>query len=125
MGGHQDPRLPEHQRQAGTGPNLRTALTSDEAKNCSRIDLASKVITPDVLVQPHMASLEMVFYPTEKKEFPAAYDGDAFAAEHGSWNRANRAGYEVISIPMQQRPPRRQHEDFLTEGKDAARRAYQ
>ena len=40
MGGHQDPRLP------GTHPELK-----------------SKVITPDVLVQPHMASLEMTFYP--------------------------------------------------------------
>ncbi len=46
-----------------------------------------------------MASLEMTFYPTIG-EFPRKYDGDAFAAEHGSWNRANRAGYEVIRIPM-------------------------
>ena len=29
-------------------------------------ELKSKVLTPDVLVQPHMASLEMVFYPTAK-----------------------------------------------------------
>ena len=55
--------------------------------------------TPDVLVQPHMASLEMTFYPASG-DFPAAFDGDAFAAEHGSWNRQNRAGYEVIRIPM-------------------------
>jgi glucose/arabinose dehydrogenase len=51
-----------------------------------------------------MASLEMTFYPSAG-EFPKQYDGDAFAAEHGSWNRLNRAGYEVIRIPMHKAMP--------------------
>jgi len=114
MGGHQDPRLPEPCAN-GTGPNPQAAaLTADEAKTCNRVDLASKVITPDVLVQPHMASLEMVFYPDQKDQFPEQYDGDAFAAEHGSWNRANRAGYEVIRIPMNNGHADGSYEDFLT-----------
>lgn len=47
--------------------------------------------------------------------FPKEYDGDAFAAEHGSWNRANRAGYEVISIPMDNgHAADGSYEDFLT-----------
>src|SRR5271154_2577010 len=113
MGGHQDPRLPEPCAD-GTGPNPQAAaLTADEAKTCNRVDLASKVITPDVLVQPHMASLEMTFYPPAG-EFPSQYYGDAFAAEHGSWNRANRAGYEVISIPMHSGHADGSYEDFLT-----------
>jgi glucose/arabinose dehydrogenase len=91
MGGHQDPRL------KGTHPELK-----------------SKVITPDVLVQPHMASLEMTFYPTVKSTFPSQYNGDAFAAEHGSWNRANRGGYEVIRIPMKNGKATGEYEDFLT-----------
>jgi glucose/arabinose dehydrogenase len=91
MGGHQDPRL------MGTHPELK-----------------SKVITPDVLVQPHMASLGMTFYPTSKSSFPAQYDGDGFAAEHGSWNRANRGGYEVIRIPMKNGKATGEYEDFLT-----------
>ena len=41
-------------------------------------------------------------------------NGDAFAAEHGSWNRANRAGYEVISIPMHSGHADGSYEDFLT-----------
>jgi glucose/arabinose dehydrogenase len=90
MGGHQDPRL------EGKHPELK-----------------SKVLTPDVLVQPHMASLEMAFYPNSG-EFPKAYDGDAFAAEHGSWNRQNRAGYEVIRIPMHNGKADGSYEDFLT-----------
>ncbi len=113
MGGYKDPRLPKPCAN-GTGPNLQApALTPDQAKDCKRVDLASQVITPDVLVQPHMASLELVFYPTEKKEFPATYDGDAFAAEHGSWNRKNRAGYEIIRIPMQNGHADGSYEDFL------------
>jgi glucose/arabinose dehydrogenase len=61
-----------------------------------------------------MASLEMVFYPDHKEQFPKEYDGDAFAAEHGSWNRANRAGYEVIRIPMHNGHADGSYEDFLT-----------
>jgi glucose/arabinose dehydrogenase len=91
MGGHQDPRL------MGTHPELK-----------------SKVITPDVLVQPHMASLGMTFYPTSQSTFPSQYDGDGFASEHGSWNRANRGGYEVIRIPMKDGRATGEYEDFLT-----------
>jgi glucose/arabinose dehydrogenase len=114
MGGHQDPRLPEPCAN-GTGPNPQAAALTVEAKTCNRVDLASKVITPDVLVQPHMASLEMVFYPDQKEQFPGQYDGNAFAAEHGSWNRANRAGYEVIRIPMHNgHAADGSYQDFLT-----------
>ena len=60
IGGHQDPRL------AGKHPELK-----------------AKTIVPDVLIQPHNASLGITFAP----------DGDLFAAEHGSWNRA-AGGYE-------------------------------
>jgi glucose/arabinose dehydrogenase len=114
MGGHQDPRLPQPCAN-GTGPNLQAAaLTADQAKTCKRVDLSAKVRTPDVLVQPHMASLEMTFYPLHKENFPASYDGDGFAAEHGSWNRKNRAGYEVIRIPMKDGKATGEYEDFLT-----------
>jgi len=40
----------------------------------------------------------MLFY--EGSQFPEEYKGDGFAAEHVSWNRANRSGYEVIRVPM-------------------------
>jgi glucose/arabinose dehydrogenase len=77
------------------------------------VDLSSKVKVPDVLVQPHMASLEMTFYPTSGGQFPASYHGWAFAAEHGSWNRANRAGYNVIAIPMKDGHATGEYDDFL------------
>jgi glucose/arabinose dehydrogenase len=133
MGGHRDPRLPDPCAN-GTGPNpgLTEPLTAAQAKDCKRTDMSAKVRTPDVLVQPHMASLQMTFYPdwpnmpgaTKKPgakaskspagSFPAQYAGAAFAAEHGSWNRANRAGYNVIYIPMKDGKATGEYDDFLT-----------
>ena len=88
-GGHQDPR------HAGKHPELK-----------------DKVIVPDVLLQPHNASLGIVFY--EGKQFPPEYKGQIFAAEHGSWNRANRAGYEVIRVPVEHGRATGAYEDFVT-----------
>ena len=115
IGGHQDPRLPQPCAD-GTGPNpqLAAPLTQDQAANCKRVDMSSKVLVPDVLLQPHMASLEMTFYPARLKGFPASYAGDAFAAEHGSWNRKRRGGYEVVMIPMKNGKALGEYEDFLT-----------
>jgi glucose/arabinose dehydrogenase len=89
MGNHHDPRL------EGKHP-----------------ELAQKVTVPDVLLQPHNASLEMTFY--SGRQFPKQYDGDIFAAEHGSWNKAVRAGYEVIRVPLAHGKAEGVYEDFLT-----------
>ena len=75
-------------------------------------ELKGKVIVPDVLLQPHFASLEMQFY--EAKQFPAQFHGWAFAAEHGSWNRDPRGGYEVIAVPVEDNKATGEFEDFLT-----------
>jgi glucose/arabinose dehydrogenase len=75
-------------------------------------ELQSKVITPDVLVNPHFASLEMLFY--EGSQFPSDFKGDGFACEHGSWNRKQRSGYEVIRLPMKNGHATGEYEDFLT-----------
>jgi len=77
-----------------------------------RPELKSQVIVPDVLVQSHSASLGMTFYTGE--QFPAEYRGRAFAAEHGSWNRARRTGYKVISVPMQGTRASGEYVDFMT-----------
>ena len=76
-------------------------------------ELKNKVLVPDVLLQPHNASLELAFY--DGKQFPAEYKGDAFASEHGSWNRSPRTGYEVIRVPLHQTGHATgEYEDFLT-----------
>ena len=75
-------------------------------------ELKDKSIVPDVLLQSHTASLEMVFYTGNK--FPKEYKNDAFAAQHGSWNRAKRTGYKVIRVPQKNGVPTGEYEDFMT-----------
>ena len=75
-------------------------------------ELKDKVIVPDVLIEPHNASLEMTFY--DGQQFPPEYQRDIFAAEHGSWNRAVRTGYEVIRVPLKNGRATGEYEDFLT-----------
>jgi glucose/arabinose dehydrogenase len=89
IGGHQDPR------HAGKHPELK-----------------DKVLVPDVLLQPHNASLGLTFY--DGTQFPSEYRGDLFAAEHGSWNRSTRTGYEVIRVPLDGGHSSDAFEDFLT-----------
>jgi glucose/arabinose dehydrogenase len=76
-------------------------------------ELRNRVITPDVLIQPHNASLQIAFY--EGRQFPDKYRGDIFAGEHGSWNKSVRTGYEVIRVPLHQTGTASgEYEDFLT-----------
>ncbi len=89
IGAHQDPRL------EGKHPELK-----------------DKVLVPDILLQPHSASLGLTFY--DGTQFPAEYRGDLFAAEHGSWNRANESGHEVVRVPLDKGHPKGVYEDFLT-----------
>jgi glucose/arabinose dehydrogenase len=59
-------------------------------------ELVAKASIPDVLLGSHVAPLQFAFYTG--KQFPESYWGGAFLAEHGSWNRASRAGYQVAFI---------------------------
>jgi glucose/arabinose dehydrogenase len=88
-GAHQDPRL------KGKHPELK-----------------DKVIVPDVLLEPHNASLELTFY--EGQQFPAKFRGGIFAGEHGSWNRESPTGYEIIFVPLQNGKSNGSYEDFAT-----------
>jgi glucose/arabinose dehydrogenase len=75
-------------------------------------ELRDKVTVPDVLLQSHSASLGMTFYTGT--QFPPAYRMNAFAAEHGSWNRARRTGYKVIMVPLDKGMPSGEYVDFMT-----------
>ncbi len=59
-------------------------------------ELVKKSIVPDVLFTSHVASLGIQF--NNGKMFPKEYQGDAFVAMHGSWNRAKLSGYKVVRI---------------------------
>jgi glucose/arabinose dehydrogenase len=88
----------------------------DPRKSGERPDLAGNAIVPDVLLQAHSASLEMTFYTATKgvAAFPAEYQGDIFAAEHGSWNRTIRTGYKLIRVRLHDGVPTGEYDDFLT-----------
>jgi len=88
------------------GPN------EDPKHRSKHPELRDKVIVPDVLIQSHSASLDLAFYEGER--FPEEYRLNAFAAEHGSWNRARRTGYKVIRIPARDGAPTGEYIDFLT-----------
>jgi glucose/arabinose dehydrogenase len=47
-------------------------------------------------------------------QFPPEYQGDVFAAEHGSYNRHNRTGYKVIRVRVKDGVPTGEYDDFLT-----------
>jgi glucose/arabinose dehydrogenase len=61
-------------------------------------DMVAKAIIPDVLLGAHVAPLQFAFY--NAMQFPESYRGGAFIAEHGSWNRASRSGYQVAFVGM-------------------------
>jgi len=63
-----------------------------------RPDLVAQALTPDVLLGAHVAPLQFAFY--QEKQFPSTYWHGAFVAEHGSWNRRVRSGYQVVFIPF-------------------------
>jgi glucose/arabinose dehydrogenase len=77
-----------------------------------RPDLKDKITVPDVLIQAHSASMGMVIYDGD--QFPSEYAGDAFAAQHGSWNRAKRTGYKVVRVRLKDGEPSGEYEDFMT-----------
>lgn len=77
-----------------------------------RADLRGKMTVPDVLLQPHSASLGLAFY--DGTTFPASFRG-FFASEHGSWNRSKRTGYKVVRVVLDAKgAPTGEYEDFLT-----------
>jgi glucose/arabinose dehydrogenase len=89
LGQHEDPRITEKRR-----------------------DLVASAIVPDLLLEPHTAVLDFVFYTG--KQFPAEYRGGAFLANHGSSNRAQRVGYSVTFVPFKDGKPAGPVRDFLT-----------
>jgi glucose/arabinose dehydrogenase len=77
-----------------------------------RPELVARAIIPDVLLGAHVAPLQFAFYTG--KQFPASYRGGAFVAEHGSWNRASRAGYQIAFVAFKDGKPSVDPLPFMT-----------
>jgi glucose/arabinose dehydrogenase len=78
-----------------------------------RLELVKRAVIPDVLLGAHVAPLQFAFYTG--KQFPKSYWGGAFIAEHGSWNRATRSGYQVEFVAFQDGKPSADPVPFMTE----------
>jgi glucose/arabinose dehydrogenase len=108
---------PDYATQVGPGafygwPWFYIGNHPDPRMGGARADLASRVTTPDVLIQAHSAPLGIAFY--DGTQFPPEYRGDAFVALHGSWNRSLRTGYKVVRLRFKDGHPTGVYEDFLT-----------
>lgn len=77
-----------------------------------RSDLVARAIVPDVLLGGHVAALQFAFY--EAQRFPSAYRHGVFLAEHGSWNRHMRSGYQVVFVPFRDGVPSGSPVPFFT-----------
>jgi len=60
-------------------------------------------VKPVQALAPHAAALGMRFYTGS--QFPEAYRGQIFIAEHGSWNRSEPIGYRISLVRLQEGRP--------------------
>jgi glucose/arabinose dehydrogenase len=88
------------------GPN------EDPRRKGEAPELVAKTITPDLLLGAHVAVLDFIFYTG--KQFPKQYHGGAFLAQHGSWNRSQRVGYNVVFVPFKNGRPAGEPQEFLS-----------
>lgn len=87
------------------GPN------EDPRNKGQQPDLVKKTITPDVSLGAHVAVIDWTFYTG--KMFPKEYQGGAFLAFHGSWNRSSRVGQAVAFVPFANGKPTAPPQEFL------------
>jgi len=77
-----------------------------------RPDLVEKMVLPDVLLGAHVAPLQFAF--ANNRQFPKEFWEGAFIAEHGSWNRRARSGYQVVFIPFHNGSPSGNPQPFFS-----------
>ena len=72
----------------------------NEVKHSKQLQhLGKSMIKPMALLPAHVAPLGLRFYTGH--QFPHRYKNTLFIAEHGSWNRSQKVGYQVIQVILQ------------------------
>lgn len=67
--------------------------------NYKKDNISSKDMTSPAWELPaHVAALGMTFYTG--KQFPKQYYHQLFVTEHGSWNRSQKIGYQIVMITI-------------------------
>ena len=77
----------------------------------TRIKKNQKFTPPEQELGAHNAALGMVFYTA--KMFPKKYHNNIFIAEHGSWNRNKKTGYQISFVALKKNKPI-SYKPFLT-----------
>lgn len=73
--------------------------------------LPQEVTPPELEFQAHGANLGLKFY--KGKQFPAAYQGSAIIAQHGSWNRSKPVGYQLTRVTFDEQNKVKGQEVFI------------
>lgn len=112
-----DDLVPDYMIQVQTGgfygwPYAYTGPNEDPRNKGLREDLVKKTLPPDLILGAHVAVLDFMFYTG--KQFPKEYQNGAFAAFHGSWNRADRVGQTLVFIPFKDGKPINEIREFLS-----------
>ena len=63
-----------------------------------RPDMVAKAAAPDFALGPHVAPLGLTF--SDGQALGARFAQGAFVGEHGSWNRKDPSGYQVVFVPF-------------------------
>jgi len=64
----------------------------------ARPDMVAKAIAPDFALGPHVAPLGLAF--SAGQALGPRFAQGAFVGEHGSWNRSEANGYQVVFVPF-------------------------
>ena len=77
-----------------------------KGRSCDEFD------KPEMKLGAHVAALGMRFY--NGNMFPAEYKGNIFIAEHGSWNKTKKSGYQVVRVVLDGKNKPVKLEPFIT-----------
>ena len=82
----------------------------DTRVNPPNPDMVAKAIAPDFGLGSHVAPLGLVF---SDARMPGVYASGAFIGQHGSWNRKELTGYNVVFVPFADGRPSGPPQPFL------------
>lgn len=94
------------------GVRQQLALAPEYGGNGKEAGLCARKLAPIAAFPAHWAPNDLTLY--YGKQFPKQYDGGAFIAFHGSWNRAPfpQQGYDIVFQPFANGKPSRRCEIF-------------
>ncbi|MBT2559021.1 sorbosone dehydrogenase family protein [Hymenobacter sp. ISL-91] len=92
--------------------NGKANLADEPPGGQTHAEYAAKTINPKLLYKAHSAPLGMAFY--NGQQFPKEYQNDAIVTMHGSWNRAEPAGYKLVRVHFNEQGQPEKFEDFVT-----------